>query len=506
MRAFFPTLEGYQSRWLRNDILAGVAAGAVVIPQAMAYATIANLPVEFGLYTCMLPLLVYAAIGGSRAMSVTTTSTIATLIATTMVTAGVAQSSGELVTLTLLVGLILVAARLLKLGGLVENINLATMVGLKVGLGATVALGQVPKLLGVSTDYTGHGFVRTLVATIEAIPQTNQATLALSVATIATLVVLRRIAPRVPGQLVVVAGGIAIAALTTVDIDVVGTVPTGLAVPQLPELGHISQLLPGAFAIALMAFLESASVARGIRRAGEPQIDSDRELLATGAASVVGSFFGTLPAAGGFSQSAVNQRAGARTQVASIVTALLAVLVALFLAPLIANLPEATLASMVIVAVIGLIDVRSVVRFWRASRVEFWICIVTAMIGLAAGLLPAVFAGVVLTLGLVLHALNQPHFTSSRVGDTLTVRLTASLYTANVRATRQAIEALCDAAVKVIVLDLSALTATSLTVLDALADFDNDLAESGVDLRVTGLSGAPLVMAETTDWWRARQR
>ena len=505
-RLLLPTLDGYQTRWLRNDLVAGIAAGAVVIPQAMAYATIANLPVEVGLYTCILPLLVYALLGGSRAMSVTTTSTIATLTATTMVTAGVADSPAELVTLTLLVGVILVIARLAKLGSLVENINEATMVGLKVGLGATVALGQVPKLLGVQTNVSGHGFFHTLVATIEAVPQTNPATLALSTATIATLILLARVAPRVPGQLVVVAGGIMIAALTTVGIDVVGEVPTGFAAPLLPAVDHIPELVPGALAIAMMAFLESASVARSIRRRDEPQIDSNRELFATGAANVVGSFFGTLPSAGGFSQSAVNQRAGARTQLASIVTATLAILVALFLAPILANLPEATLASMVIVAVVGLIDVRGVVRFWRASRVEFWICIITAAIGLAAGLLPAVAAGVVLTLGLVLHAINQPRFSSTIEGDTLTVRLDASLYTANVRGTRQAIDDILDtnAHVTRLVLDVTAVTATSLTVLDALADFDHELSARAIQFDIVGLAGAPLVMAQKTVWWQSR--
>ncbi|WP_307852503.1 SulP family inorganic anion transporter [Glaciihabitans sp. dw_435] len=520
-RWLFPTLRGYQVAWLRADVLAGITAGAVVIPQAMAYSTIANLPVEIGLYTCMLPLIVYAAIGGSRAMSVTTTSTIATLTATTLVSAGVADdavtATSDLVTLTLLVGVILIVARVFRLGVIIENINEATLVGIKVGLGATVALGQVPRLLGIDVQATGHGFFSTVVATIEALPGTNAATLVLSLGSIAVLLVLRRWAPRVPGQLVVVVAGIllaSVAGLPRVGVDLIDPVPTGLPLPALPPLDGVVALLPGALAIAVMAFLESASVARGIRSPGDPQVDSNRELLANGAASVAGAFFHSLPAAGGFSQSAVNQRAGAKTQVASVVTAALAILVALVLAPVLDYLPQATLAAMVFVAVVGLIDVRGLVRFARASRIEFWICVTTAVVGLVAGLLPAVIAGVVLTLGTVLREISRPRFTRHRAGSVLRVSLGGGLYTGNVFATQRAIERVLDEEyavdpqhpIAVLEVDASAVPMTTLTVIDALADFDRDLAGRGVQLRIRGLAGDALALARKTRWWTALER
>ena len=409
------TLDGYQRRWIVRDVLAGLSAGAVVVPQAMAYATIANLPVQVGLYTCIVPMLVYALLGGSRAMSVSTTSTIATLTATTLVSAGIAAGAddaiGALMMLTLLVGLVLLLARVCRLGSLVENISGATVLGLKIGVGATVAVGQLPKLLGESFDFSGHGFLRSLVAVGQALDSVNVPTLLLSAGSIATLLLLKRFAPRVPGTLVGVAAGVLLVGVGGIDdrgVDLIAPVAGGLPVPGIPDLSEAAALVPGALAIAVMAFLESAAVARSLRQATEPQIDSDQELFATGAANTVGAFFAAMPAAGGFSQSAVNQGAGARSQLATLTTVALAVLVALFLAPVLSLLPEATLAAMVFTAVAGLINIPELVRWARNSRVDFWVASAVAAIGLTAGLLPAVAVGVVVTLVLVLRELNIP--------------------------------------------------------------------------------------------------
>ncbi|PJJ65031.1 SulP family inorganic anion transporter [Compostimonas suwonensis] len=512
---FLPTLSGYRRNWLGPDILAGVSAGAVVVPQAMAYATIADLPVQIGLYTCMVPMLVYALLGGSRAMSVSTTSTIATLTATTLVTAGVAANSDDatrdLMTLTLLVGLMLLLARLLKLGSLVENINKATIIGIQVGVGATVAVGQLPKMLGVDSNFSGHGFVRSLAATIEVVPRANLATVLLSVSSIAVLLLVKRFAPRVPGPLIVVVGGILLAAfsgLTDAGVALIAPVPQGIPLPGLPSFADVGSLVPGALAIAVMAFLESTSVARGIRRTGEKQIDSDQELLATSAANLAGSFFQTLPAAGGFSQSAVNQGAGARTQLSTLVTAGLAVLVALFLGGVLSLLPQATLAAMVFVAVAGLIDVRGLARLARISPVEFWIAIATTIVGLTVGLLPAVAVGVVTTLVTVLRELNKPRVSAGeRRGEVLTVKLEAPLYTANVLGTELAVLALVETAraaqpVRAVVLDMSVIQATSVTVLDTLADLDRELGQLGVSLRIAALPEASAALARKTSWFR----
>lgn len=509
----FSTLGGYRGSWLVPDVVAGLSAGAVVIPQAMAYATIANLPVQVGLYTCIVPMLVYALLGGSRAMSVSTTSTIATLTATTLVSAGVAAGSddpiGSLMMLTLLVGVVLLLARVARLGSLVENISGATVLGLKIGVGATVAVGQLPKLLGESVDFSGHGFFRSLVAVGQALDSANGPTIALSVGSIAVLVVLRRVAPRIPATLVVVIGGILLVWLAHIDdagVSLIAPVPSGLPTPGLPDLGQAVALVPGALAIAVMAFLESASVARSLRQVSDPPVDSDQELLATGAANTVGAFFGTMPAAGGFSQSAVNQSAGARSQLATVVTVMLALLVALFLGPVLSLMPEATLAAMVFVAVAGLIDIPELVRWARISPIDFWIALSVAVIGLTAGLLPAVAIGVVVTLILVLRELNVPRM--SVVGSTagvLGVRLERGLYTANAMANERKILDLVDAApepVRAVVLEMAHQEVMTITVLDALENLDRELSQRGAVLHLTTLPAPASAVAARTTWFQ----
>lgn len=509
----FPTLAGYHRAWLGPDVVAGLTAGAVVVPQAMAYATIADLPVQVGLYTCMVPMLVYAALGGSRAMSTSTTSTIATLTATTLVSAGVAAGSddalGSLVTLTLLTGLILLVLRVLRLGSLVEAISSATVLGVQVGVGATVAVGQLPTLLGVDSHFAGHGFIRSLRATVDALDQVSWPTVALSVGSIAALLLLARYAPRVPGPLLVAGAGIALAAWTALPshgVDLIDAVPRGLPMPRLPDLDHLGPLVTGAAAVAVMAFLESAAVARSMRGAHDPQIESDRELLAVSAANVAGSFFTTMPAAGGFSQSAVNKSAGARSQGAQLVTVALAVAVALLLGPVLSYLPKATLAALVFVAVLGLIKLGDLFRLARISPIDFWVALATALVGVTAGLLPAVGIGVLITLALVLRELNVPRLdVVGRRGDAVAVHVAQGLYTANVSEYMRAILDLVtsqEPPVTAVVLDLRRMEATTLTVLDALRELDHELAQDGVRLYVAAVPDSGRVVAQRVSWYQ----
>jgi sulfate permease, SulP family len=476
----------------------------------------------------MLPLVVYAFIGGSRTASMSTTSTVATLTASTMLGAGIAAGSpdapSDLITLTLLVGVILLGARLLRLGSIVENINRATLIGLKAGVGLTIAASQLPKLLGVAPDPNHDGFFRVLWSALSQIGNAHVPTVALTVVSIAILLFMGHATPRIPGPLVIAALGILAAAfggLSSIGVKLIPAVPQGLPIPDLPSFDHVGQLVPGALAIAMMAFLETVSAARGIRRSEDPQLDPDRELTASGLAAVLGSFFHTLPPSAGFSQSQVNTRSGARTQVSSLVTAALAIVVALVLAPALSKLPAATLGVMVLVPVLGLIDLRAIKRLFAFDRMEFALAMIVMLFALVAGLLPAVAVGVLLTLYAVLHEANHPHVVQAvrpdgehwvdraegepiEPADPLVLRTQVALYTANLRANARVVSELvasCDPRPKTLVLDLSRQPKVSSTILDGLRELDTEMAGLGIRVVFAALPDSACETARRWPWW-----
>ena len=522
-----PWLRGYDRSWLTPDVVGGLAAGAVVIPQAMAYASIADLPVEVGLYTCMVPMAVYALLGGSRTLSVSTTSTIAVLTASTLVAGGVAADSTDparaLATLTLLVGGILLIARILHLSVLIDNISGATLTGIKVGVGLTVAAGQLPSLLGIPGDPGADNFFSEMRGVFRHIGDTSWQTPVFSAATLALMIILRRVAPRVPGPLIAVAAGILLVAVFSIDqhgIALIAPVPSGLPSLVAPRFDHLGALLPGAFAIAIMVFLETLAVARSVRRPSEPAIDNDQELLASGLACGAGAFFGAMPSAGGFSQTAINQRAGARTQLSELVTVVLAVACALFLGAVLSDLPEATLACMVVIAVLGLIDVHEFTLYWHVSRLEFWVAAVTAASGLLFGLLPAVLIGVLLTLLLVLVELDRLEFTelqptaddndieaagprTTPVPGLLMLRLDGPLYTANVRSVNRKIVTAVERhpGTELVVLDVTAVARLTLTVAQEFSELERELRERGAGVWIAALPPHTLSTSKQLPLW-----
>jgi sulfate permease, SulP family len=526
-----PTLRGYQRRWARKDVLAGLTAGTVVVPQAMAYATIAGLPVEIGLYTCMVPVVAYALLGGSRTLSVTTTSTIAVLVASTLASLPDRSAQDRLddaFTLTVMVGVCLLAMRAFRLGGLIENISPATLTGIRFGVGLTVAASQLPALLGVGSDPDDTGFFARLGDTFSRLGDVSSTTVLVSVAALGFLVLQRRFAPLLPGQLVVVAAGIALVATTSVEdhgLELIAHVPTGLPGLSVPVLPDVLTLLPGALAIAVMAFLETVLVARQNRRPDEPPVDSDQELLAVGVASVAGGLAQSLPAAGGFSQTAVNLRAGARTQLSALTTAVLAVLVAIFLAPLLGDLPRSVLAAMVLMAVIGLLDPTDLYRFARIDRAELWVAAAVAALSLTGGMLLGVAVGVALTLVLVVRELNRSQARQAfpRIGggwttdpgaaapiappgfdpaEILVLRLDGSIYTGNAQATVDAVvELTASTDVRAVVLDCSAARLVTVPMVDALRAMQEYLEKADVRLQLAEPSAEALEALRRSRWF-----
>ena len=444
---------------MRKDALAGVTTAAVVIPQSMAYATIAGLPVEVGLYTALVPLLAYALVGTSRALSVTTTSTIAALTGAAVATVPPDQAMAAATTLAMLSGLLLVGAGVLKLGFLADFISHPVLAGFKAGTGLLIAVGQLGKVLGI--EQTGDSFFEKLRSAIQNLGEISWPTAGLAAATIAGLYAFKR--TQIPGALVAVGAGVAVGALGLLDVALTGTVPSGLPLPVAPDLDLIGPLLPAAAGIALMSFVESIAAGRAIAHKGEREPDADRELLALGAANLAGGLFRSLPSGGGLSQTAVNDPA--ETKRAGLVTAAVTALTLLFLTDLFADLPQATLGALVLVSALGLVQVEPLRQIGRIHHNGVWLGLITFVAVLGLGVLEGVLVGVLASMVSLVHHLDHPRV--ERLDDGA-IKVTGPLYFANVqRVRRQVLELAGEDA---LVLDMSSVNGIDVTAAIVLAE------------------------------------
>ena len=399
-------LRSYRKEWLRPDVVAGVTTAAVIIPKAMAYATIAGLPVQVGLYTAFLPMIIYAVLGTSQVLSVTTTTTIAILAAAELgeVVPGGDPSSllAASATLTLMVGAMLVLASILRLGFVANFISEPVLIGFKAGIGLVIVLDQLPKILGI--HIAKSGFFRTQISLVRHLPQTSLITLAVGITMILILVGIEHFAPKLPAPLFAVGAGITgayLLNLNTHGVELVGYIPRGLPSLTVPALSFAEKLWTGALGIALMSFTETIAAGRAFARNDEPVPQANRELLATGLANAGGAFLGAMPGGGGTTQTAVNRLAGACTQVSELVTAAITLVVMLLLAPMIALMPQATLAAVVIVYSIGMIKPAEFRAILSVRRTEF----IWALVAFAGVVLVGTLKGILVAIIVSLFAL-----------------------------------------------------------------------------------------------------
>jgi len=388
---------------LRFDVVSGLTAAAVVLPKAMAYATVAGLSVAVGLYTCFVPMVVYALLGSSRVLSVSSTTTLGILTGAELAIIAPDGDPAKLVTaaatLTALVGAILLLARLLRLGFVANFISTPVLTGFKAGIGCVIVLDQLPKLLGI--HITKQGFFRDLLAVARHIPETSSLTFAVAVATLLVLIGFKRLWPRIPAPLVAIGGAIAAVwyfGLQDKGLAVVGLIPQGFPSLTLPDPKLVESLLPGALGIALMSFTETIAVGRAFTNPGEPPIDPNKELIATGAGNLAGAMLGSMPAGGGASQTALVRNTGGRSQKASLVTAGVALATMLFLAPLLGLLPQATLAALVIVYSIVLIQPAEFISIRKVRTMEFRWAVAAAIGVLIFGTLDGIVVAIILSL------------------------------------------------------------------------------------------------------------
>jgi sulfate permease, SulP family len=513
---------GYKKDWLRFDVVAGLTTAAVVIPKSMAYAIIAGLPVEAGLYVAFVPMLIYALLGTSRPMSMSTTTTIGILTAAELAVAVPGGDPANLMAaasmLALLTGAFLILAGLLRLGFLANFISDPILTGFKAGIGLVIIVDQFPKLLGVHIDK--GAFFHNILSIIQHIPETSIPTLILAAVMVGILLIMEHFTPKAPAPLAAVALGIAAAGLLGLKasgVALTGHIPTGIPLPAVPDLSLLKILWPGALGIALMSFTETIAVGRAFAGHGDPRPEPNRELIALGAANLAGSFFHCFPAGGGTSQTAVNARAGARSQVSELVTVAVVVATLFFLSPLIALLPQATLAAVVIVTTLPLLNPLDFRSILQVRRMEFvWAlaaCAGVVMLGTLNGILVAIAISV-LTL---LYQANHPplyivgrkpgsdvfrpmtgeHPEDETIPGLLIVRTEGRMTFASAPQVGERLWSLInDSAPKVVILECSAIPDFEYTALRGMISLEEKLSGNGIIMWLATLNPAAYTVVE----------
>ncbi len=520
-RRVFPVLEcvrRYSRRALAADLTAGLTVGAVLIPQGMAYALLAGLPPQAGLYAAVLPLLAYAALGGSRQLGVGPTA-----ISSLLVAAGLAPLAGGDTriyiglagSLAVMVGLMRIAMGLGRLGWVVNFLSRPVLSGFTSAAALIIAISQLRHLLGIPLRQSEH--VHVVVGdAIANVGDAHLATIAIGTVGVLLLWALRRWCPGWPGTLLVVMA--ATAAVATFDLEgrgvrVVGEIPKGLPPLGLPhaDMAHLQTLLPTAVAITMLGFIESIAIAKVFAQRHGYTIRPNQELVAIGVATVAAGVSHAYPVSGSFSRTAVNASTGARTQLASVVSAAVVALTLVVLTPLFRPLPNAVLASVVVMAVAGLVDVAEARRLYRVKRSDFYLLVLCFVSTLFLGIQLGILISVVASLVVVLRQTTRPHTAIlGRVPGTtafrnierspeavttdgvVVLRFDAPLYFANVEFLKEELrrlEARQKGRMRVLVLDASSVNDLDSSADRALHEIADDFASRGVDLYLANVKG-----------------
>jgi len=512
-------LVSYRREWLRPDVVAGLTTGAVIIPKAMAYAMIAGLPVQVGLYTALVPMVIYAVLGTSRVLSVSTTTTLAILTAALLSQVVPNSDPAALLkasaTLTLLVGAGLVLACFLRLGFVANFISEPVLVGFKAGIGLVIVVDQVPKILGI--HFARGTFVQNVLATVHNVPKTSLTTLAVGLMVIVFLLGMERFMPKLPAPLLAAAAAVAGVYLFNLQdrgVELVGHIPQGLPSLVRPDFSLISVLWPGALGIALMSFTETVAAGQAFARKDEPVPRANRELLATGLANIGGAFLGAMPGGGGTTQTAVNLRTGARSQLAEMVTAAMTLVTMFFLAPLVAMLPQSALAALVIVYSFGLIKPVEFHDILSIRRTEFFWAIVAFAGVVVLGTLKGIIVAIIISLLTLAYQIADPpvyvlrrkpgtnvfrpqspeHPQDESFPGLLLLRPEGPIFFANAAQIAHKIEPLVrEAQPKVVAVDASGVLDLEYTALKMFAQVAKRQSEDGVQLWLIGMT--PRVLA-----------
>lgn len=533
-------LSVYNRHSLSSDMLAAIIVTIMLIPQSLAYAMLAGLPPEVGLYASILPLIAYTLFGTSRTLSVGPVAVISLMTAASISQLNITDSSQHLaaaVVLALMSGLMLVLMGIFRLGMLANLLSHPVISGFITASGMLIAASQLPHILGITAK--GHNLLDLMIAIARELPNTNLLTLGVGSFALVflfwsrnglkPLLICLGLNPHTAGLLAKAGPVLAIFATTLTvwgadlvsrQVSVVGTIPAGLPQFGLPsfDLGLWQQLAVSALFISLVGFVESVSVAQTLAAKRRQRIEPNQELIGLGTANIGSALSGGFPVTGGFSRSVVNFDAGAQTPAAGAFTAIGIALAALFLTPLLYFLPQATLAATIIVAVLSLIDINAIKRTWQYSQSDFSAMLVTILLTLSQGVEVGIMAGVGLSLVLFLYRTSKPH--SALVGlvpgtehfrnidrhqvtthpNLIILRMDESLYFANARHLEDRIYALVlqQPQVKHLVLMCPAVNLIDASALASLEAINHRLHDSGVTFHLSEVKGPVMDRLQNT--------
>lgn len=512
-------LADYRAGWLPDDIVAGVTLAAYAIPVSLAYATLAGLPPQVGVYGYMLGGFGYALLGSSRQLAIGPTSAISLMIAGTVgdMAGGDATRYAQIASLAgFTVAALCVIAWALRLSVLVKLVSDSILVGFKAGAGLTIAMTQLPGLFGVAGG--GHNFFERAVYFVGELGETRLLVLGVGVVAVVLLTLGERLLPGKPVALGVVALSIiaaSVVGLSALGVPTTGAIPAGLptlAGPAL-RLRDVEGIVPLAAGCLLLAYIESVSAARTFAAKHGTALDPRQELLGLGAANLATALGHGYPVAGGLSQSAVNDKAGARTPLALVFASITLALSLLFLTGLLDDLPKAVLSAIVLTAISGLLDFRSLFRMWRVSRIDFYAASIALVAVLLLGILQGILLAALASVSLLLARVSRPHVAflgripgtelysdllrhpeNEALPGVIAFRPEASLIYVNAESVLAAVTSrlrdLGASAIRLVVCDLSASPYLDLAGSRMLHELHGTLAKRNIALRIIGAHGA----------------
>lgn len=518
---FFPvvqTIRKYSGEKFRGDLNAGVTVGIMLIPQGMAYALLAGMPPVYGLYASIVPLLIYALFGTSKQLAVGPTAVLSLLVIAgvgSIAEAGTARFIQLAILTALGVGLLQLLMGIFRMGFLVNFLSHPVLSGFTSAAALIIGASQLKNLLGI--DFPRTNYVHEVIAGVaNHFSEINILTAAIGIGSIVTIILLRKWKKTFPSALFVVAVGTLITAffnLSEMGVEIVGEVPGGL--PSF-DTGFVSVadlrlVLPIVLVISLVSYMESIAVAKAIAKKHSYKVDANQELVGLGLANIVGSFFQVFPTTGGFSRTAVNDQSGAKTTLAAVISAGIIALTLLFLTSLFYNLPNAVLASIILVAVSSLFDYKEMIHLWETDKKDLAMLMITFFATLVLGVEEGILIGVLMSLAFVIYSSSKPHSTElGRLGDTntfrnvdryrdaivyediLLYRFDAPIYFANMEHFREMLDQKIEnhsENLKLIILDASAINNIDSTGVYMLHKLLNDLKDQGIEFYIAGAIG-----------------